>query len=275
MAEVSNIEWTESSWNPWHGCIKVSAGCKNCYMFTEKRMYGQDPEKVVRSKTKFDDPLKWVRRFEAKGVPIPKFCFTCSWSDFFIAEADAWRPEAWDIIRQTPQITYQILTKRIERAAECLPADWGEGYPNVWLGISAENQATADKRIPALLKTPAKLRWISAEPLLERIDLERTGANLHGHCGQVCEDCGPDDFPTIDWVVVGGESGPEARPCQLDWIRDVIHQCQDATVPVFVKQLGSAALAVEKLAKIESRKGGNPAEWPEDLRVRQYPEVAV
>jgi protein gp37 len=244
-------------------------------MFTEKRMYGQDPEKVVRSKTKFDDPLKWVRRFETKGFPVPKFCFTCSWSDFFIREADCWRAEAWKIIRATPQITYQILTKRIERVAECLPADWGAGYPNVWLGVSAENQALADKRIAMLLNTPAKLRWVSAEPLLEPINLEHNGANLHGHCGQVCADCGDGDFPTIDWVVVGGESGPEARRCQLDWIRDIVQQCQDAEVPVFVKQLGSAALGAGELVKLETRKGGNPDEWPEDLRVRQYPEVSA
>jgi protein gp37 len=278
MAEISNIEWTEATWNCWHGCAKVSAGCKNCYMFTEKRAYGQDPERVVRSKTTFDAPLKWLKRHLTKGTPLPKYCFTCSWSDFFIAEADAWRPEAWQIIRDTPRITYQILTKRIERVRECLPPDWGNGYQNVWLGVSVENQDLADKRIPLLLDTPAVLRWISAEPLLGPLDLAHiTGEDqfynaLRGtiHFRERREAIAT---PGLDWIVVGGESGHEARPCQLDWIRDIVAQCQAAKVPVFVKQLGAMA-AKSGLVKLDDRKGGDPQEWPEDLRVREYPHVA-
>src|ERR1700678_4420763 len=101
MGAKSNIEWTEATWNPWHGCHKISAGCKNCYMFAEKKRYGQDPDVVVRSKTTFHDPLRWRE---------PKLIFTCSWSDFMIEEADSWREEAYGIMRITPRHTYQVLT---------------------------------------------------------------------------------------------------------------------------------------------------------------------
>jgi protein gp37 len=145
MGETTGIAWADRTWNPWHGCLKVSPGCKLCYMYREKKQYGQNPMLVQRSKTKFNEPLKW----NSGRV------FTCSWSDFFIEEADAWRPEAWEIIRKTPQLTYQILTKRPERIAAHLPADWGDGYSNVWLGVSVESQKYANERIPLLLKTPA------------------------------------------------------------------------------------------------------------------------
>src|SRR5688572_24986243 len=124
MSDQTAIEWTDKTWNPWHGCTAVSAGCDLCYMFREKRQYGQNPELVVRSKTKFRDPLRWHE---------PERVFTCSWSDFFHVAADPWRPDAWQIIRDTPHLTYQILTKRPGRIRRCLPDDWGAGYPNVWL----------------------------------------------------------------------------------------------------------------------------------------------
>jgi protein gp37 len=127
-------------------------------MYREQTWRGNDPMLVRRTKT-LNDPLKWDRGF----------VFTCSYSDFFIDEADDWRDEAWDIIRRTPNLIYQILTKRIERVKECLPVDWP--LPNVWLGVSAENQAMADKRIPILLQIPAAVRFVSVEPMLEKIDL--------------------------------------------------------------------------------------------------------
>jgi protein gp37 len=223
MGERSGIEWTEATWNPWHGCLKVSPGCKNCYMYTEKARYGQDPMLVVRSKTLFNEPLKWVR----SGKP-PKFCFTCSWSDFFIEQADDWRAEAWQVIKATPEITYQILTKRPERIVAHLPADWGAGYPNVWLGVSAEDQEYADKRIPLLLSVPAQVRWISAEPLLGPIDLEPYLGNREFV-----------DFKQgLNWVVVGGESGPGARPMHPEWARELRDQCTSVGVAFFFKQWG-------------------------------------
>jgi protein gp37 len=143
--------------------------------------------------------------------------FTCSLSDFFIAEADPWRPEVWDIIRATPHLTYQILTKRPERFAACLPSDWGTGYPNVWLGVSVENRRWLS-RLDVLAQIPARVRFASIEPLL-------------GPLGDLTP-----LLPVLDWAIVGGESGPHRRPMALDWLTAVVHQCQEAGVPVWVKQ---------------------------------------
>ncbi len=130
MATSSPIEWTDATWNPWMGCEKVSPGCAHCYMYREQRQYGHDPSALRRSRTKFQEPLRWM---------APRLVFTCSSSEWFHPGADEWRPEAWEIIRETPHLTYQVLTKRPELNAERLPDDWGDGYSNVWLGVSVEN----------------------------------------------------------------------------------------------------------------------------------------
>lgn len=271
MGETTGIEWTNSTWNPWHGCHKVSPGCKNCYMYREKARYGQEPNVVVRSKTTFHAPLKWPHE--------PRLCFTCSWSDFFIEEADAWREEAYAIMRATPWITYQALTKRIERAAGRLPEPM---LPNMWLGVSAENQQYADMRIPALVALPVAVRFLSLEPLLGPIDVGRSMP-----CGYYCdESVGHVDHPfwtpertssPLHWVIVGGESGPGARPMDIDWARSIVAQCKAAGVPVFVKQLGSTPGYYGKgwcdLA-LRDRKGGDMSEWPENLRVREMPRAS-
>ena len=219
MGNNTGIEWTDHSWNPWHGCTKVSPGCAHCYMYRDKERYGLDPEKVVRSlPSTFRAPLKWRD---------PARVFTCSWSDFFHLEADVWRDEAWDIIRETPHLTYQILTKRVERIEDCLPDDWGEGWRNVWLGVSVENQRHVT-RIHALYRVPAALRFVSAEPLLGPVDLSVPDPSLSYQTP--CE--------AVDWVIVGGESGPDARPMALDWARALRDECTAAGVPFFLKQLG-------------------------------------
>ena len=217
MGEHTKIEWAHASWNPWRGCKKVSAGCKNCYAERDSIRFGQNFSNVVRSKTTFRDPLKWQKSETLKhGSRI----FTCSISDFFIEEADLWREEAWQIIKQTPY-TYLILTKRPERIPEHLPEDWDNGYNNVWLGTSAENQEYADERIPVLLRVPAKLHFISAEPLLGHINLRF-----------------PDNpNPNQDvWVICGGESGSNAREMKLEWARSLRDQCKSVNVPFFMKQ---------------------------------------
>ncbi len=260
MSSESKIQWTDNTWNPWHGCTKVSTGCKYCYMYRDKERYGQDPETVLRSKSTFNDPLKWQD---------PKRVFTCSWSDFFVADADAWRDDAWEIIRKTPQHTYQILTKRPERIKDCLPDDWGDGYPNVWIGVSVENQEMANARIQLLLHTPAKVRFLSCEPLLGPLYI---GNWLKGYS--------PDPLGTIrtiDWVIIGGESGNETgkygyRPCKLGWILDIIFDCQDARTPVFVKQMGTH-IAKEKGFK--DRHGGNDKEWDKAFQARQFPKTLI
>ena len=183
MGKNSSIEWTDHTWNPWQGCHPISAGCANCYMFRDKRRYGQDPSVVVRSKrATFCKPAHWNE---------PAKVFTCSWSDFFIEEADPWRDEAWDIIQTTPWLTYLILTKRIERAAQNLPTAWP--FPNVWLGVSVENQQTADERIPILLQASAAVRFVSVEPMLGPVDLGyfldpfHIEAQQHPACDGSCE----------------------------------------------------------------------------------------
>lgn len=217
MGETTGIEWANATWNPWMGCHKVSAGCKNCYMFRDMPHYGKDPNVVVRSKTTFDAPRKWAR--SGKVQPGARI-FTCSWSDWFIAEADEWRDEAWAIVKATPQFTYLILTKRPERIADHLPADWGAGYSNVWLGTSAENQEQAQKRVPLLYGIPAAVRFVSAEPLLGPIDFGVAPAY-------------------VDWIITGGESAlKDARYCDLAWVRSIRDQCQAAGVALFHKQHG-------------------------------------
>ena len=282
MGETTGIEWTDHTWNPWHGCIKVSPGCKLCYMYAEKRRYGQEPAAVQRSKTKFREPLKWKE---------PGRVFTCSWSDFFIEEADAWRDEAWEIIRQTPHLEYQILTKRPERIAGRLP--WGDGQPwaNVIGMVSVENQPYADERIPLLLAANFARRGISYEPALGPVRfLDYLGPLVRwDSSGREIE-----NRPGLDWVIVGGESGTGSRPFGVAWARSAVEQCRAACVPVFVKQLGPQPFLVAGdpgflssgnvvrfgvggsgfvRIRLRHKKGADMAEWPADLRVREFPEV--
>jgi protein gp37 len=247
MSQSTGIEWTEATWNPWYGCTKVSPGCARCYMYREIRQYGRDPEVVTRSKTTFRQPLLWRAQ--------PRLIFTCSWSDWFHEAADPWREEAWEIVRHTPQHTYQILTKRAERIAGHLPKDWGDGYPNVWLGVSIENQRHAD-RAAVLCGVAARVRFVSAEPLLGPVDLTKlvTAAPAEyagfGEVNRVTEiDALRGRWLTelgieygggarIHWLIAGGESGPGFRPMQLDWARALRDQCVAAGVPYFLKQIG-------------------------------------
>lgn len=214
MGERTGIEWATATWNPWMGCHKVSPGCKFCYAERDMNRFGREFTTVRRSTTTFRDPLKWAKAGRlAPGSRI----FTCSFSDWFIEEADPWRGEAWDVIRRTPKFTYLILTKRSERIAECLPKDWGEGYPNVWLIVSAENQEYYDKRTAHLQHIPAKVRGISAEPLLGPIILG-------------------DFYP--DWIITGGESGNAPRVSSPEWFRSMRNQALASGIPFFHKQNG-------------------------------------
>jgi protein gp37 len=181
-------------------------------MFRDKKRFGQDPMRVVRSSdATFHAPRRWR---ESRRI------FTCSWSDFFIADADRWRDEAWEIIAETQQHTYQILTKRPERMLGHLP--WRrDPWPNVWLIISAEDQKHFEKRWQLVAELPAAVRGISVEPLLAPVDLK-------------------DALQTerLSWVIVGGESGPRARAMNPEWVRFLRDQCLEAGVPFFFKQWG-------------------------------------
>ena len=275
MGEQSAIAWCNATWNPWQGCHKVSPGCDHCYMFREKTQYGQEPDVVVRSKPRtFNLPLR------LKGS---QRVFTCSWSDFFIREADPWRDEAWAIIDRTRHLTYQILTKRVERVAARLP--WGDGtpWPHVQIIASVENQEQADRRIPKLLAVNAAVRGVSYEPGLGPVEfLSQWHDWLAGWTTETEAD--PRDgtpYPVqvqtekLDWLIIGGESGPEARPFDLAWARSTIAQCRAAGVPCFVKQLGAYPQGGTWLPgariNLRDRAGADPEEWPEALRIREWP----
>ena len=266
MSNKTGIQWTDSTWNPWHGCTKISKGCKYCYMYRDKERYGQDPTTVLRSKTKFSEPLKWKEN---------KLVFTCSWSDFFIKEADSWRDEAWRIIKSTPHLTYQILTKRPVRVKDNLPSDWGDnGYKNVWLGVSVESQDEIS-RIHELLKIPSYCYFASLEPLLSPIDLISENilcTNPKLSKSELSWREVTTAMNYLDWVIVGGESGGNKkykfRPCELDWIKNIVSQCSQAHTPVFVKQLGTH---LKRQLYLTDNHGGNINEFPLDLQIRQMP----
>lgn len=237
MGLKSQIEWTDATWNCWQGCTKVSPACAHCYMFSDLKRYGRDGSIVVRSKPPtFNLPLK-KKRDGAYAIPPGSKVFTCSWSDWFHVKADQWRAEAWEIIRQRPDVTFQIVTKRTERIAECLPSDWGTGWPNVWLIATVENQEWADVRIPQLLSVPAVVHGLSCEPLLGPMDLRRgiytyPLNNRPGH-----ESLGT-TLTGINWVITGGESGNQPRPTHPAWVRALRDQCVAANVAFFHKQWG-------------------------------------
>lgn len=237
MGRTTAIEWTDATWNPWMGCHKVSAGCRECYMFREQEHYGNDPRVIRRSKTKFNVPLQWEKAMTATGAPPEGETlrvFICSWSDFFIEEADPWRNEAWEIIRKTPHLTYQILTKRPENIDTRLPDGW---FPrNVWWGVSIESQDCLNRwdiLDSALHYHVPPVMFVSAEPLLGPLDLSPILQEV---------DAGDEDCPwwtrAPDWIIGGGESGTNARPCHPDWARGLRDQCQVSGTPFFFKQWG-------------------------------------
>jgi protein gp37 len=245
MGKKSGIAWTDASWSPWQGCSKVSDGCKFCYMYRDKKRYGQDPTDIHRSANRtFLSPLRWKD---------PMTIFVCAWSDFFIKEADEWRDEAWDIIRRCPHHTFLLLTKREERIKQCLPDDWGEGYANCWLGVTGENQKMLDQRMAVLREIPAVVKFLSAEPLIGPLDVEK-----------YIED--------LDWLIVAGESGPEARPFHLAWAFDIQKQIEGTDVAFFMKQVGANAVGdSDQPFPTKHRSGEDPEEWPPSLRVREFP----
>lgn len=336
---MSNIEWTQQTWNIVTGCDRISPGCDRCYALTmAKRLkaMGQakyqndgDPRTsgpgfgLTAHPGVLTEPLRWKK---------PRKVFVNSMSDLFHARVPReFLARVFAVMAATPQHTYQILTKRPERAARILTdlctcgrghppgehfrsdMEWattshsptyvpglkhgiyhrsGWPLPNVWIGTSVENQKYADLRIPALLRTPAAVRFLSCEPLLGPIDLfpdDHAGHERDYDGDHICVDCSTDQQHVpwrtvdrtalgIDWCIVGGESGPGARPMEPAWAASLIKQCQDAGAAVFVKQLGSVwardtAYAGQSVAALGDTKGGNPKYWPTHLRVREYPKT--
>jgi len=253
MGQNTKIEWADHTFNPWWGCAKVSAGCANCYAETFAARFGvgwgAQAERRPASEKSWAEPIRWNKAAEREGKRARVFC--SSMADVFDEQAPAGaRERLWGLIQATPWLDWLLLTKRPENFHL---APWLE-FPNlrpmeppanVWLGVSVENQTAAEWRIPVLLRTPAAIRFVSAEPLLGRVDLKNLGTGylkrdaLSGMLG------GPggialtkDHLPSIDWVIAGGESGHGARPMHPEWARALRDQCQAAGVPFFFKQHG-------------------------------------
>jgi len=340
MAENTKIEWCDSTFNPWRGCVKVSAGCANCYAETTAKRFPMTlgvwggegvGKRIVASEQQFSDVLKWDREAAKSTEPTSVFCASMAdifedwagpmsgsdgrrlWIDRharpvdhspYIAEVPGYdfsgcrpltmgdvRGRLFEIIAKTKRLKWLLLTKRPENITKLIPPrDLGEPddedfrggmsvearwyYPNVAIGTSTENQQALDERVPHLLQVPVKVRFLSCEPLLGPIDL-RPYLDTNKNNGR-----------SIDWVIVGGESGPHARPCQLQWIYDIIKDCRAFGVPCFVKQWGSNPHGADfgnRIASDGSRhqtyrhqlmsdKGSNPNEWPEWMQnVREFP----
>ncbi len=330
MANVNtSIEWTDATWGPVTGCTKVSAGCKNCY--AERvfpRAYGKVRKftDVLTHPDRLEQPLHWKK---------PRRIFVNSMSDLFHEDVrDTFIADVFGVMARSPWHTYQILTKRPARMLDWMGtgAGWmtaalnfqdrelgGFAYPwplpNVWLGVSCEDQKTADERIPLLLQTPAAIRFVSAEPLLSRVTLLaflyknlRATGDFRGQQERRQMKFTHDGLlGRLHWVICGGESGPKARPLEAQWIRSIAAQCISAGVPLFIKQMGSYVVdrndagfeaewnggrgwpagvdQVEHLdegyqgapvrIRLKDKKGGSMEEWPKDLRVREFPQVLM
>ncbi len=219
MAENSGIGWTKHTMNFWWGCNKVSRECRHCYIGPIMRRGGFEPfHGPMRTTACWSNPAKWNR--EARQAGTRDRVFTCSMSDFFHEGADQWRAEAWAVIRACESLDWLVLTKRPELIPDRLPPDWGEGWPNVWLGVTCGcNDAESISRIPLLERIPAAVRFISAEPLLERVDFR---PYLSG----------------VDWIITGCERAAkgERQVMEIDWVRDIDQQCREAGVRHFFKQ---------------------------------------
>lgn len=208
-------------WNPWHGCHKISPGCKHCYVYRRDAEFGKNSNIVTRT-AKFDYPVQKNRKGEYKLKNDGHGVFTCGTSDFFIEEADIWRGEAWSFIKERKDLNFLIITKRIHRFLHELPHDWGDGYDNVTIGCTCENQSRTDYRMPIFLDMPIKHRFIIHEPMLEKICIEKYL-----------------ETEKIEKVVCGGESGNDARVCDYAWILDIMMQCMKHDVAFHFKQTGT------------------------------------
>lgn len=296
MSANTSIQWTDKSWNPVRGCSLVSAGCASCYAMKQAHRFsgmGRPYENLTEIGPKGP---RWNGNImlvpEELKAPLtwrtPCRVFVNSMSDLFHEDVpDSFIDQVMRAMANTKRHTYQVLTKRPARMLTYLSGWWKRCYQDfesgayipvnpchhIWFGVSVENQETADERIPLLLQTPAAVKFLSCEPLLGPIDLAMALEPFHSHDPMLNRNVAP-----VQWAIVGGESGPGARPCDVAWIRSIKDQCKAADVPVFIKQLGAKPYQSPEddggtgyELSMKDRKGGDWNEWPEDLRVREFP----
>ncbi len=268
--ENSKIEWTDHTFNPVIGCMKVSAGCTHCYAeaLMDKRygraQWGPNTRRVRTSSSNWKKPIQWNATAKATGRRAKVFC--ASLSDVFEDHPDWVQPrnDLFNLIAETPHLDWLLLTKRPENinrmvadyAGDCAWLAWNGVYPrtNIWIGTSVENQEQAEKRIPHLLNVEAPVKFLSCEPLLGPLNLEDLAYEAAGPAWAGYN-------KLVDWIIVGGESGQKARSLQLEWARSLRDQCQAAGTAFFMKQLGGI-----------SDKRHDLTDFPEDLRIREFPQ---
>jgi len=236
MAENSGIEWTHHTFNPWIGCTKVSPACDFCYAEEWNKRYeggknwGPKAPRRRTTEKNWNNPVRWDKEAERLGIRYRVFC--ASLADVFDNQVEPqWRSDLFKLIRETPNLDWLLLTKRAPNISKMLPEDWGNGYPNVWLGTTVENQEEWDKRGKHLVNVPAIVHFLSCEPLLGPINY------------------GP-DIAKLQWIITGGESGPSFRHADPDWFRGIRDQCVAADIPFLFKQWeGPNQVAIKKLGR--------------------------
>lgn len=229
------MDINDKTWNPWHGCHKCSEGCQNCYAYFLDKRYGRDTNEVVKNKSNFNYPVKKDRAGQYK-LESGSFVRVCMTSDFFLEEADDWRKEAWNFMRQRPDITFSLLTKRAQRIRECLPDDWESGWDNVTFSVSCENQQRLEERMPYLLDIPSKHKWVSLKPFIGEIDIEE-----YLSTGQ------------IETVLAGGENYLGSRPLHYEWVKKVYDACVKYNVQLIFGQTGNIFIKDGEVHKIHNR----------------------
>ena len=300
MGVTTGIAWTRSSWSPWIGCARVSPGCDHCYAeaLDKRHRYGGATHwgpGVPRHRTSahyWRQPLIWNKLVEREretgrcvGWHTPGFwpVFPSLCDPFDNEVPKEWRDDFWQLIADTPNLIWLLLTKRIGNASKMTPwssFQFPRPWPNVWLGASIVNQEEADRDIPKLLATPAVKHFVSYEPALSAVDWSRfqpfcrSGTSTQAARGILSG--------AIDQIIVGGESsqgGKKARAFDIVWARSTVRQCREAGVACFVKQLGSNPINGYDSGHplndggFKDRAGDDPAEWPEDLRVQEFPKI--
>lgn len=291
MGEKTAIQWCDHTFNPWWGCAHVSPGCDHCYAAAWARRTGHAVWGPHAPRRFFDDdhwrePLRWDAKARRDGVRRRVFCGSmCDWAEVRVDLCDHQR-RLCAMVEETPYLDWLLLTKRPQNVPRAVPASWMRaGFPrNAWPGTTIENKELLSKRADYLAALPAAIRFLSLEPLLEPVDL----TDWIGPANAMWDG----DFESssrkmmrldkLSWVIVGGESGPKARPFDLVWARKLRDQCRVAGVRFYMKQIGAITVDSSMAEKdgtpglivgIRDKKGANPAEWEPGLRVREFPEV--